>query len=395
MKKITLILAFAFVSTLGFSQLKVFMNGDVAVNSTGTQPRAFLDVNENSSTRNTVQFGTFGIQSFSNNNGILCKNGFWNGSAMEHMNNGGLAMLQLQAGKVYFRTSPTASGGTTVTNGNLNNNIVAVPTGRVGIMNANPAYELDVTGNAYKSLGGDLWNMASDKRLKNDIQDFDSGLDYIMKMNPVDYTYNGKAGTTDGEYQIGVVAQELQKFAPFMVSEFTHTIGNDNVLIDENAPVKEETFLSINASAVKWMLVDAVQEQQKLLEEKDARIEKLEESIKELADIVKDIKANGIAGGVNEIEVDLTNVSKAVLNQNRPNPFNGTTIIDYVIPSDSKSSLINIYNIDGKKMKSVTINHVGQGELTVNAYDLPAGTYTYELVVNGKSAGMNKMVLSK
>ena len=91
------------------------------------------------------------------------------------------------------------------------------------------AWKLDVAGSAFKSDGLSNWNIMSDKRLKKNIKHYKDGLNIIYQLEPVSYEYNGKVGTIDGAKGIGVIAQDLQKVAPHMVSEFKLISSGDNV----------------------------------------------------------------------------------------------------------------------------------------------------------------------
>ena len=62
------------------------------------------------------------------------------------------------------------------------------------------------------------------------------------------------------------------------------------------------------------------------------------------------------------------------------------------IPDHSKAHL-NIYDISGKLVKSMDAPATGRVQL--NGDELPAGTYDYTLLVNGKMAASKKMVLVK
>ena len=55
--------------------------------------------------------------------------------------------------------------------------------------NVAPAYELYVDGNAAKSLGGSTWIVSSDLRLKNLNGNYTKGLDEIMALQPVRFSY--------------------------------------------------------------------------------------------------------------------------------------------------------------------------------------------------------------
>ncbi len=117
--------------------------------------------------------------------------------------------------------------------------------GSVGIGTTTPSYLLHVDGTAGKP-GGGSWSNSSDRRLKKDIKSFDLGLKAIDAVNPVFYHYNGRDNLpTDKEY-VGVIAQELQKIAPFMVSEY---VGADN-----------ETYLAVDPSAFDFILINAIKE---------------------------------------------------------------------------------------------------------------------------------------
>lgn len=268
-------------------------------------------------------------------------------------------------------------------------------TGDFGIGTINPSAKLDVVGDAFKTVGGDLWNVASDKKLKRKIKDFNSGLEYIKKMNVVEFEYNGKAGTLEGEYQIGVIAQELNKVAPFMIHEFQHIESSNDLYSTSTVDFKKdkvENYLSINASAVKWMLVDAVKEHDKLIAEKDEKINQLEQKLNDLILVVEKLKNNqNIISEPN----NLINDQKVFISQNFPNPFKDKTTIEYYIPEESKLALIEIINVDGAIIKSVELMNGGLGELNLDIKDLANGIYFYRLVLNGKIAQTRKMSLVK
>jgi hypothetical protein len=100
--------------------------------------------------------------------------------------------------------------------------------------NTAPTYELQVDGNAAKSLGGSTWIVSSDLRLKNLNGNYTKGLDEIIALQPVRFSY--KAGNPRGLpsdiEQVGFVAQEVQKVFPEAVNE-----GEDGLLDFNMHPV--------------------------------------------------------------------------------------------------------------------------------------------------------------
>lgn len=108
------------------------------------------------------------------------------------------------------------------------------------------------TSQAYKS-GGGSWLGLSDARVKKDIVDFDDGLTELEKVRSVRFRYNGLAGTTASEQQyIGVIAQELEQTAPYMVTSSNRKLRETDA---EPTAVKE-----VDPSAFTYMLINAVQE---------------------------------------------------------------------------------------------------------------------------------------
>ncbi len=263
----------------------------------------------------------------------------------------------------------------------------------VGSTTVNDAtYRLHVEGSAFKNDGLADWNVVSDKRLKKNIQDYNMGLDLVTRLRPVSYEFNGKAGTEDGLKRIGVIAQELQEVAPHMVQEikFTSNGGFNSVDKSDVAEVTEDhNYLSINTSSLQWALVNSIKEQQEIIEDKEARILDLEDRLLVLEEKITQI--------VNQTDVNLGGgLSDAgAIGQNVPNPFNGETRIAYSIPEKATSAQMNIFDLNGKLLKSIPIKHTGKGQLNVTADQLPSGTYSYQLVVNNNIVGAKKMILAK
>ena len=57
--------------------------------------------------------------------------------------------------------------------------------------------------------------------------------------------------------------------------------------------------------------------------------------------------------------------------------------------------MVLIRDINGNLMKSINVNGSGKGQVTVNANELSQGTYTYTLVIEGKSIDTKLMVITK
>ena len=107
-------------------------------------------------------------------------------------------------------------------------------------------WALAVYGQCINSSGS--WSRISDLALKNRIQPYEDGLEKVLKINPVRFHYKEEMGLNPTDEYVGVVAQDLQKIAPYMVGK---------------GPIKsdsEEEYLTIDDSAMTYMLINAVKE---------------------------------------------------------------------------------------------------------------------------------------
>lgn len=104
--------------------------------------------------------------------------------------------------------------------------------------------------------GGSWWKKAlgigasvaplifSDVRTKEDVKPFEGGLSEILKLNPQEATYNGKAGTPKGEKIISVMAQEMEKVLP----EGVKTVQTD---LPDTKMISPLTILMTSVNALK------------------------------------------------------------------------------------------------------------------------------------------------
>jgi Chaperone of endosialidase len=110
-------------------------------------------------------------------------------------------------------------------------------TGNVGINTTTPTagFKLSVNGSAEKS-GGGSWATYSDSRVKRNIRQFTEGLATLEKINPVWFQYNNKSGYEDTtKTYVGVIAQEVEKVAPYMVEKTKTASFDDQRVYDSNA----------------------------------------------------------------------------------------------------------------------------------------------------------------
>lgn len=147
----------------------------------------------------------------------------------------------------------------------------------VGIGTGNPLHQLQLSeDDAVKPNGGD-WMGASDRRLKKDIKPFTDGLEQVLRIRPVRYHYNGTLGLPTEPEFIGVIAQDMKEVAPYTVKPL-HPNGQDD-------------YLAYDGTAVSYLLVNAVQEQQQIIEAQAARIQELEARADEIDELKAQLEA--------------------------------------------------------------------------------------------------------
>ncbi len=131
-------------------------------------------------------------------------------------------------------------------------------TGNVGIGTTAPGYKLQVgTSGDGTSAIANAWNVFSDIRLKTNITPL---TDILPKLNNINVVgFNWKDGA-DKKRQIGFIAQEVEKVFPELVFE------------------DDKGYKSVDYSKFSAILLGAVKEQQKQIEELKSEIKTLKEN---------------------------------------------------------------------------------------------------------------------
>jgi hypothetical protein len=121
------------------------------------------------------------------------------------------------------------------------------------------------TGTVY-SNGGVLTNTnPSDERLKDSIETLGWGLEEVMALRPVSFDW--KNNRTNQGRQYGFIAQEVQSVMPELVTEFETVDGDQTV-----------TRLGLEKDGIYAALVKAIQEQQTMIADLQAKVAALEAS---------------------------------------------------------------------------------------------------------------------
>ena len=126
--------------------------------------------------------------------------------------------------------------------------------GYLGFGKLNPVHPIDLASGAHVTSAG-IWTSTSDRAKKYAIKDLDYGLKELLKLRPTAYHYKA-----DSTASIGFIAQEMEQIIPEVVSG-------------------EEGEKGIAYGLLTPVLVNAVQEQQNLIDSQQEEIQDLKKQV--------------------------------------------------------------------------------------------------------------------
>ena len=232
-----------------------------------------------------------------------------------------------------------------------------------------PAVVYSVFGDAFAS--GGTW-IPSDVNLKRNIKPVKNALNIVNQLNGVTYNYR-----TD-EYpdlnlregiQYGFLAQDVQKVMPEATQAGVNTEG------------ATDDYIIMNYDMIIPVLTEAIKLQQTEIEEQRSEIELLKSEMAELRNLIRGDRSNSTG-----------TADRATLGQNRPNPTNGLTTVDYSLEADMDNAQLVVYNAAGVAVKNLPLRD-NRGSVDIDTNELAAGVYFYTIENNGKSLARQKMVV--
>jgi hypothetical protein len=102
---------------------------------------------------------------------------------------------------------------------NSGNQLTVESSGEVGIRTIDPVFTLHVNGTAGKP-GGGSWAVASDERLKTNVQPLEGSLQTLLQLRGIQFEFRDAEAIAEREGpQIGMIAQEVELVMPDWVDE--------------------------------------------------------------------------------------------------------------------------------------------------------------------------------
>ncbi len=260
---------------------------------------------------------------------------------------------------------------------------------------------------------------ASDPSIKTNIRTYTgNAIAGLNALNISTYEFNGemrKSHNLPAGQQLGVMANEVEKYWPWLVKNSGHIILNGKKDIDAKG-IAANQFKVVNYTGLIPVIIKGMQQlnakqdslQAALNTTGVAKVDSLQKVITAMQTenelLKKDVAE--IKGMLTKFGDDLQyccfnqqnnitpNNDKSMLEQNTPNPFNENTTIRYYITQASGNAIIRITNLNGVVVNTFKIQAKGAGQILISGSSLAAGTYVYELIVDGKQIDSKRMVLT-
>ena len=239
-------------------------NGALEANTTGSSNIAIgaggLKANVTGSNNSSVGAGALAFSN-TNNNTAMGTNSLRNTTGYSN------TALGNAAGDINTTGNENTAIGATATFGANNlSNATAIGFGAT----ASASNSIRLGNTSVTVIGGQVaWTAASDSRIKKNIVNSTYGLATVLKLRPVEYNL-----TSNDLKQVGFIAQEVQKLVPEVVTGIEGDLSKGEIL-------------GITYSNLVPVLTKAIQEQQKQIEDQNAKIAAQQKQIEELIKLVK------------------------------------------------------------------------------------------------------------
>ena len=244
----------------------------------------------------------FGLYSLYNNDDGDCNSGFGNSALYENTS----GQYNSASGYMALRSNTTGNNNTSMGYSSMYNNTTGIENTafgkdalQAGNYNNTSAFGYDaaptasnrvrIGNSSVTQIGGQVgWSTLSDARIKNNVREDVKGLEFILQLRPVTYSFD-KNKTDD---LIGVVDESLSpvkydieriRFSGFLAQEVERAANHTGYdFSGVTKPENERDLYSLRYAEFVVPLVKAVQEQQNLIEQLNEKIQLLETQLNEL-----------------------------------------------------------------------------------------------------------------
>jgi hypothetical protein len=220
-----------------------------------------------------------------------------------------------------------------------------------------------------------VYSSISDERSKTNIKPMANVLEKIRQLKPASYQFKN---AKDQQQHDGFIAQEVMKVFPNLV---THNV--------ETGRQVDQYLLNYNGFGV--IAIKGMQELMKQNDSLKSEVENLKSEIMQIKSMLN-IGSQSTGSGAGKLNVSLTNAS---LDQNTPNPFPNSTVINYTLPQKFSKANMLIADKSGRTIKQINLTGSGKGQVNVEVSSLLPGTYNYSLIVDGRVIDSKQMIIAR
>ena len=254
----------------------------------------------------------------------------------------------------YNAVGLTLLGANAQTNGAFSN---ATAIGNGAIVAASNRVRIGNT--AVTRISGQVgFSIDSDRRLKQNVKDYELGLEFINKLRPVSYEYTTNP---EGGNRQGFIAQEVEE-----------ALGK-TPFEGLSKPEHDEDYYAINYAAFVVPLVNAIKELTEKVNELEAKLE----------------AANNYPM---ELQNRMIQRDNQTLGQNEPNPFEDVSRIHYDFNKNPAQGRILIIDMNGRNVQTYTAN-AQQGVVVIQKGQLAPGVYSYMLMDGNEFISSKQMIV--
>ncbi len=309
------------------------------------------------------------------------------------------------------------------------------------------SYQTVIGDASQTSIGGYAnWTNISDGRVKKNIKQNVPGLAFINQLQPITYnldldaidqitqppvhkdakgnviqpTQQELAGRSAKENIVytGFIAQDVEKAAKGLNYNFSGVDASKNSknlyglrYAEFVVPLVKAVQELSAANTDKQQQVDSLKNMVQLIQPLQVQNTQLQSDVSTLQQQMTDLKStiaqmqsamsqccNSFSSNMQSAEssqqvTTITDMPK--LDQNVPNPFNGSSYISYYIPQGFHSAQLMVVDISGNVMKTYGLANSGYGKQVISGSEMAAGMYQYSLLIDGKLIDTKKMMLTK
>ncbi|GEM_PF-4721139 len=119
------------------------------------------------------------------------------------------------------------------------------------IAQINSGGNLIISGPTGQKSTGTTWSNPSDRRIKDEIEDYTAGLAEILELQPRTFVYNGKGNSTSGLRGWGFIADEVEPAMPIMVGTTAVRLEEDDEELTDIQTVDQSNLILLLVNAVK------------------------------------------------------------------------------------------------------------------------------------------------